>query len=144
MFENFDEFTPYDFIDFSKEIYDNLDDESNLNSAYQRVIYSRIYYGTFLYVREWLKKYWGYNSSTKDHTKMLNFIKTSGPFGFFLNSKIADDLKTLKILRHQADYYITVPEEGSIKYSQWIFESIDYAFELSHSIIEHVNEIEVP
>ena len=143
MFKNFDDFEPKYFIDFSKELHDSRQ-SFNSNSTVNRVIYGRIYYGTFLYVREWLKKYWGYNSTTKDHTKMINFIRSRGSFGFITNTKIADDLELLKKLRHQSDYFITIPNKGTEEYSKWIFESIDDAFNIAQSIINYVDEIEVP
>ncbi|WP_292474258.1 hypothetical protein [Methanosphaera sp.] len=142
MFKNFDDFEPKYFLDFSKELYDSAQLFTS-NSAVNRVIYGRIYYGTFLYVREWLKKYWGYNSTSKDHTQMINFIRSRGPFGFILNTQIADDLELLKKLRHQADYFITLPCEGSKEYSKWTFESITDAFNIAQSIIGYVDEIEV-
>lgn len=143
MFKNFDDFEPKYFLDFSKELYDSSQ-SFNSKSTVNRVIYGWIYYGTFLYLREWLKKYWGYHSTTKDHTKMINFIRSKGPFGFITNTKIADDLELLKKLRHQADYFITIPNKGTEKYSKWIFESIDDAFIIAQSIINYVDEIEVP
>ena len=66
---------------------------------------------------------------------MLNFINYNGPFNKILNHKIRDYLSLLKRLRHQVDYYITIPEAIGIK-ENWQETSIEIAFELSRFIIE--------
>lgn len=135
MFEDFEDFEPIDFLYFSKELISLIDSLDSKPSTIKRVVYGRIYYATFLYVREWLKTYWRYNSTRKDHTQMLNFLRRYGPFNNIKNHKVADDLYRLKILRHQADYHITIPNEGTDEYNDWISESIEDTLELACYVI---------
>ncbi|MBQ6512314.1 hypothetical protein [Methanobrevibacter sp.] len=67
--------------------------------------------------------------------RMLNFIKFKGPFDKDINKEIYWDLKDLKKLRHQSDYYLEVPREGTKEYDDWIFEDTDFAINLANKII---------
>ena len=140
MFDNFEDFEPLFFLDFSKELIEKTDSFKVNETTIKRVVYGRTYYATFLYVREWLKINWEYRSSRRDHTNMLNFIKKHGRFGRIMNHKIADDLYLLKTLRHQADYYLTVPSEKELNNDKWYNESIENAFKLAESIIQSFKE----
>lgn len=142
MFENFEDFEPLYFLDFSKEILQKSDSFEVNQTTIKRIAYNRIYFATFLFVREWLKLNCNYKSSKRDHTQMLNFINYNGPFNKILNHKIRDYLSLLKRLRHQVDYYITIPEAIGIK-ENWQETSIEIAFELSRFIIELFEEYEL-
>ena len=134
MFYEFEHFLPIDFLELSKELYSKLDYFESTPSAIKRNIYSRIYYATFLYVREWLIRYKQYNSTKLDHTEIPNFIRHYGPFNPVDNQKIASDLERLKKLRHQSDYYLT--RDDCFKYGEiWINDDIDSAIETSDYII---------
>lgn len=136
MFDNFEDFDPLYFLDFSKELLEKCDSFNVNETTIKRVAYGRTYYATFLFVREWLKNHWSYRSSKGDHTQMLKFIRRHGRFGRIMNHKIADDLYHLKSLRHQADYYITIPSEDELgENDEWYCEDIEIAFELAESII---------
>ena len=39
------------------------------------------------------------------------------------------------MLRHQSDYHLKVPLEGTPEYENWIFEDTDYAINLANDII---------
>lgn len=136
MFEDFEDFKPEYFLDFSKEIYEKSDLLNSNNSTLKRVIYGRIYYAVFLFVREWLKDNKNYNSTHKDHTTMLNFIRKYGPFDSCENNLIADHIYVLKKLRQQADYYIVMPNKNDKNHSNWISMSIEESFEMAHYIID--------
>lgn len=57
MFENFEDFEPLYFLDFSKEILQKSDSFEVNQTTIKRIAYNRIYFATFLFVREWLKFY---------------------------------------------------------------------------------------
>lgn len=143
MFDNFEDFEPLYFLNFSKELLDKSDFFEVNENTIKRIVYGRTYYATFLFVREWLKNHWRYRSTKRDHTQMLNFIKNRGPFGSILNHQIADDLFLLKSLRHQVDYYLEVPSGDELgDNDEWYYESIETAFELAESIIQTFEEYE--
>lgn len=134
MFYEFEFFQPIDFLKLSQEMYDKADLFNSMPSAVKRTIISRIYYSTFLYVRNWLIRH-GYNSTKEDHTEIPNYISTNGPFSTIDNRYISLELVRLKKLRHQADYYITLND--CLKYGdEWISDDIESAFESAHEIIE--------
>lgn len=141
MFEDFEDFEPIYFLNFSKELYDNINSFDSNKSTIKRVIYGRIYYATFLNVREWLKENSNYNSTRGDHTQIIKFIRNNGPFNDIKNHKIADDIHRLKILRQQVDYNITLPEDGTPESIRWISDNIEDSFQLAYSIIDSFNEL---
>ncbi|WP_346675547.1 hypothetical protein [Methanobrevibacter woesei] len=142
--EDFNKFTPLDFLELAVEL-DKFSDELNIdNSVVERNIFGRLYYSSFLYVREWLSKHWKYKSKgPRDHTTMPNFIKSKGPFGEVENNLISDLLLELKKLRHQSDYYLEIPEEGTDEYKKWIFEDVDYAFNSARYIIDSFKKLNI-
>ena len=83
-----------------------------------------------------VKGNWRYNSTKRDHTQMLNFIRSKEPFNRILNHKIYDNLLMLKSLRHQVDYYIIIPTEEELGGNEWYCESIETAFEIAYFIIQ--------
>lgn len=134
MFYEFEHFLPGDFLELSKELYFKIGTFESTPSAIKRNVYSRVYYATFLYVREWLVRYKQYASNKRDHTEIPNFIRHHGPFNPVDNQKIASDLERLKKLRHQADYYLT--RDDCFRYGEiWINDDIDFAFETADNII---------
>lgn len=133
MFEEFDNFQPIDFLNVAKELYYNLNDENPNISAIKRVIYGRIYYATFLFIREWLIENRDYVSNN-DHTNIPKAFISKGPFNRVRNKQISKNLKRLKKLRHQADYFISQPSENSPLYEKWIPDDIDRAFDLAEDI----------
>lgn len=143
MFDDFDDFEPLYFLDFSEELFSKINSFEVNETTIKRVIYCRIFYATFLYVREWLKDNWKYNSTKRDHTQMLNFIRSKGPFNRILNHKIYDNLLMLKSLRHQVDYYIIIPTEEELGGKDWYFESIETAFEIANFIIQSFENYEL-
>ena len=106
MFYEFEFFRPIDFLEFSKELLNNIDDFDSEISAIKRTIFSRIYYSSFLHVREWLIKNCNYISTVGDHSNILDFLRLYGPFDSAKNMEIVSNLEILKKLRHQSDYYI--------------------------------------
>ena len=90
----------------------------------------------FLYVREWLLKHTNYTSQPKkEHSTMPKYIKSNGPFSNEVNHNISKNLKMLKKLRHQSDYYLEIPPLYSYEYSNWIFRDVSHAFILANEII---------
>lgn len=138
MFDEFNNFQPIDFLNVAKDLYSNLNDDTPNSSAIKRIIYGRIYYATFLFIREWLIENEGYESF-KDHENVPKAFVNKGPFGRVRNKQISKNLKRLKKLRHQADYFITKPLEGTALYRKWLPDDIDSAFELANDIFNSFN-----
>lgn len=139
MFYEFEFFKPIDFLDFAKEINLKVYSFKSMPSAVKRTVISRIYYATFLFVREWLIRH-GYTSTKKDHSKIPEHIKTKGPFSYEDNKNISQDLILLKRLRHQADYYIN--KNDCLRYGEiWDQNDINYAFKTSESILQKFKSI---
>lgn len=134
MFYEFDFFQPIDFLKLSEEMYSNADSFKSMPSAVKRTVISRIYYSTFLYVRDWLIRH-GYHSTKKDHTEIPHYIGTKGPFSPVDNQYISGELLRLKKLRHQADYYI-IRNDCSKYREEWISDDIESAFEAANDIIQ--------
>lgn len=132
----FENFNPEDFLQLAKELENNLANLEVNESSIYRTIFGRIYYAIFLYVREWLCENTEYKSNPQgEHKRMPNFIRSKGPFNNVLNNERCSDIKTLKKLRHQSDYYLHIPDEGTEEYNQWIFEDTLFAFCLADKII---------
>ena len=138
MFDEFNNFQPIDFLNVAKELYSDLNEDNQNISAIKRIIYGRIYYATFLFLREWLIKNEGYKSY-RDHENVPKAFVNKGPFGRVRNKQISKNLKRLKKLRHQADYFITRPLVGSEEYKKWIPDNIDDAFDLAEDIFNSFN-----
>lgn len=137
---DFEDISPQEILDFACELEDIKDDLSSTNAEINRTIYVKIYYAVFIFLREWLKKHMNYVSLKGEHTKLPNFIRFRGPFTYDKNKELSEDLILLKKLRHQADYYITVPSQYSSQYKKWNFTSIVSAFEIAEDIIESFNK----
>lgn len=135
--ETFDNFQPLDFLKLSKYLVNFLEENGWNNSSLERTIFGRLYYGTFLYVREWLseKTDFNVNNNGSDHRNIPKFIMSKGPFDDEKNSYISGNFKELRKLRNQADYYLTVPDENSKEYNRWINEDLNYAIDLAEDII---------
>lgn len=135
-FEEFNNFKPKDFLKFSQKLEEMIDDFPN-DSSVTRTIISRIYYATFLYVREWSKTQLGYLSNPhKDHRQLPNFIEKKGPFSKYWNREIAGFLRLLKTMRQQSDYDLKIPEKGTCKYKKWQPLDRNYAFQIANEIFD--------
>lgn len=135
--KKFEKFEPIDFLKISEEInkHSNILDVDE--SSIERTIFGRLYYASFLYAREWLSKNHGYKSKgPRDHKNLPYYIKKHGPFDKIGNIRISDNLKELKKMRHQSDYYLKIPEKGSKEYGRWNFSDVNHAFELARDIID--------
>ena len=62
--KDFEEFKPIDFLEFSKELYENMGELNSNPSAIKRTIVSRLYYASFLHLRLWFINNKGYVSRT--------------------------------------------------------------------------------
>ena len=79
--ERFENFQPLDFLDLAKKSIEYLEEHSWNNSSLERNIFGRVYYGTFLYVREWLSNNtndFNVENNSKDHKNIPNYIKSKG------------------------------------------------------------------
>lgn len=132
----FEEFDSSDFLNLAEELNLKILEFNSSCSSVKRTIFSRSYYAAFLVVRELLSKNTDYiSNSYGEHTRMLNFIKFKGPFDKKVNKDVYWDLMDLKKLRHQSDYHLQVPQEGTKEYDNWIFEDTDFAINLANNII---------
>ena len=119
----FEDFNPLDFLDFSCELEFEIPKFMSSKSSVKRTIFSRSYYATFLCLRELLSRNTEYISNPfGEHRRLANFIQFKGPFDKNANKKLAKELRILKMLRQQSDYYLKVPLEGTPEYDNWIFE----------------------
>lgn len=136
--ETFDNFHPLNFLDLSKKLINFLEDNGWDNSSLERTIFGRLYYGTFLYVREWLGERTDFNvkHTGEDHKNIPRYIKSKGPFENEVNLLISSEFKELRKLRNQADYHLKVPSEDSEEYGRWINEDLNYALDLAEDIID--------
>lgn len=142
MFDSFEEFHPLDFLHLVEELSSMENEFNSSESAVKRNIYGRIYYAVFLCVRESLINNTNYVSwKYGEHSRMPRYIKNNGPFTISLNRKISRDLKALKKLRHQSDYYLKEPGKYSKEYQNWVFEDIEYAFSIANNIIKAFNNL---
>ena len=133
MFYEFEFFQPIDFLKLSEEMYSDVDSFKSMPSAVKRTVISRIYYSTFLYVRDWLIRH-GYSSTKNDHTQIPDYISTQWPFSPIDNQYISTELLRLKKLRHQADYYII--RNDCLRYGeQWISDDVESTFQTANDII---------
>ena len=137
--ERFEDFQPLDFLDFAKNLINYLDEFGWGNSSMERTIFGRIYYGTFLYIREWLSNRTDFDvkNNAKDHQNIPRYIKSKGPFDEETNILISDNLKTLRKLRNQSDYNLIIPNENSREYTRWNHRDIYYAIDLAEDIINY-------
>ena len=133
MFYEFEFFQPADFLTLSQELYDKENSLKSPSSAIKRTVISRIYYSTFLFVRNWLINH-GYHSTKRDHTEIPDYIRINGPFSPMDNYFVSNELLRLKKLRHQADYYIS--RNDCLRYGEvWISDDIPSAFQAARDII---------
>lgn len=139
LFYEFEFFQPIDFLDLANESYLKVYSFDSTPSAVKRTVMSRIYYATFLFVREWLIRK-GYSSTKNDHTLIPEYISRNGPFSHAENQNISSELRRLKKLRHQADYYIN--RNDCSRYGEyWINDDIDSAFEAARHIFQKFKRI---
>lgn len=132
----FEDFNPLDFLEFATEINCNIQNFDSSSSSVKRVIFSRAYYAVFLFLRETLSHNTEYISNPYgEHRRLPNFIESKGPFDKKLNYELADIVRTLKKLRHQSDYYLEVPVEGTKEYEDWLFDDTNFAIDLANKII---------
>lgn len=134
----FEDFTPLDFLEFSTEINCNIQIFDSSGSSVKRVVFSRVYYAVFLFLRETLSCNTEYISNPYgEHRRLPNFIESKGPFDKKLNHDFAGHVRTLKKLRHQSDYYLEIPLEGTKDYENWLFQDTEFAINLANKIIAH-------
>ena len=132
----FEDFTPFDFLEFATEINCNIQNFDSSSSSVKRVVFSRVYYAVFLFLRETLSHNTEYISNPYgEHRRLPNFIESRGPFENELNHELSDYVRTLKRLRHQSDYFIEVPLEATKEYDDWLFHDTGFAINLANKII---------
>lgn len=133
---DFEDFAPLDFLNLSCGLDCRVQEFESSSSSVKRTIFSRSYYATFLCLRELLSHNTEYISNPYgEHRRLANFIQFKGPFDKGLNRELAKKLRILKRLRHQSDYFLKVPPEGSKEYENWMFEDTDFAIDLANKII---------
>lgn len=134
--KEFEEFTPTDFLNLASELNFRILEFDSSGSSIKRTIFNRVYYATFIWLREILSQNTEYVSNPfREHTRLPNFIKSKGPFDEGVNEKIYKDLLRLKKLRHQSDYSLKVPPKGTKEYENWLFCDEEYAIEVANKII---------
>lgn len=132
----FKDFTPLDFLEFATEINCNIQNFDSSNSAVKKVVFSRVYYAVFLFLRETLSHNTEYISNPYgEHRRLPNFIESKGPFDDKSNKVLAKNINVLKKLRHQSDYFLEVPMKGTKEYEDWLFYDADYAIDVANKII---------
>ena len=97
-----------------------------------------MYYGTFLFVREWLSTNtddFNVKNNGDDHKNIPSYIKSKGPFDEDTNFIISDNLKKLRKLRNQADYNLFIPDENSREYARWNHSDINNAIDIAEDIV---------
>ena len=136
--ERFEDFQSLDFLDLAKKLIEYNKKHRWENSSLERTIFGRIYYGTFLHVKEWLSENTDFNveNNGKDHSNIPKYIKTKGPFDKDTNKDISDYIKQLKQLRNQADYHLKVPDKNSKEYARWDTRDVNSAIDFAEYIIK--------
>lgn len=131
-----------DFLDLAKEFIKFNEEYGWGNSSLERTIFGRIYYGTFLYVREWLSKNTDFNvkNNGEDHKNIPNYIKSKGLFDEETNINISDYIKQLRKLRNQADYHLKFPDKDSKEYARWDTRDVSYAIDLAEDIVNYFRD----
>ena len=133
----FEQFSPIDFLYVACELNEKLLEFESSSSSVKRTIFGRSYYSIFIFLREILKNNTDYISNPYgEHRRLPNYIKFRGPFDEKTNKELYDAINTLKKLRHQSDYYLTVPPKGTKEYDDWVFEDCDFAINLAFKIIK--------
>lgn len=142
--ERFENFQPLDFLDLAKKSIEYLEEHSWNNSSLERNIFGRVYYGTFLYVREWLSNNtddFNVRNNGEDHKNIPGYIKSKGPFDEYTNIIISDNLKKLRKLRNQADYNLTVPNKNSREFARWNHSDVNHAVDLAEDIVNSFRNV---
>lgn len=131
----FGDFNPLDFLEFATEL-NSIQKFESPNSSVKRTIFSRTYYAVFLCLREILSHNTEYISNPfGEHRRLPNFMECKGPFKKGLNEVLAKDIRVLKRLRVQSDYFLEVPLKGTKEYEDWLFYDTDYAIAVANKII---------
>ena len=134
--DEFEAFDSLDFLKFANELNRTVENFETSTSAVKRTIFSRNYYEVFLFVRETLSNNTEYISNPYgEHRRLPNFIECRGPFNEELNELLAKDIRVLKKLRHQSDYYFELPKKGTKEYDDWLFYDTDYALDVANKIV---------
>jgi uncharacterized protein (UPF0332 family) len=111
-------FDPVEFYKFSGKIY-----QEHSGEIIYRVIVGRAYYSAFLCAKEFA----GIGSSGADvHTKVIEHFKSN-------NKTISNQLKSLKDLRHRADYVLNNSIEKrdageSLRLAKGILTTLNYLY----------------
>ena len=135
----FENFQSLDFLDLAKDLIKYNEEHGWKNSSLERTIFGRIYYGTFLYVREWLSKNTDFNvrNNGVDHKNIPKYIKSKGPFDEDTNKYISDYINQLRKLRNQADYHLKFPDKNSREYACWDDRDVSHAIDLAEDILNY-------
>lgn len=111
-YDDFESFKPIDFLNLSKELYDNSDNFDGYSSALKRTIVDRCYYAAFLHARQWLIVNKNYKShGPSDHRDVPNAIMEDTPLMSYIAKDYRDKLITLKKNRQFCDYDLTVSDK---------------------------------
>lgn len=132
--KDFEEFEPIDFLELSKELYNNLEELDSKPSSIKRTIVSRLYYASFLHVRTWLINNGVYNSKGPvDHYNIPRLIIGNTPMMSIFEKELRDKLIILGKNRRICDYEFEIPltYERNNKYYKYSLEDlIDYSDEI--------------
>lgn len=132
--KDFEEFKPIDFLELSKELYENLEELGSKPSAIKRTIVSRLYYASFLHVRAWFVSYGNYSSNGPlDHYNIPKMIIGNTPMMGIFEKELRDKLIILGKNRRVCDYEFEIPMTygNKNKYYKYSLEDlIDYSYEI--------------
>ena len=124
-----DNFEPADYLHIGNEIVSSLKESRMINVAdtyygYLRTAASRIYYGTFLIIREEFKNFGESIPKDKEmHNKVYQLIKK------YIDTASSDEFVQLRRFRNHADY--DLPPEFKINIMK-----VEYHYTLSKRLIE--------
>lgn len=125
--EDFEEFLPIDFLEFSKELYENIETLNSKPSSIKRTIVSRLYYASFLHVRGWLIINANYKSKGPlDHYNIPQLIIGNTPMMSIFEKDLSDKLIILGKNRRICDYDFEIPlrNQKNKKYYKYLLEDL--------------------
>lgn len=132
---DFEKFKPKDLLELSLELYNNLDNIPAESSAIKRTIVNRLYYASFLHVREWFIENKNYKSKGPlDHSNLPNEIIGNTPMIEPFEKDLRDKLIILGKNRRFCDYELKIPELTN-KNKKYYSHSLEKLIEYSENII---------
>ncbi len=142
--DDFEKFHPRTYLEFSKILYENLDNYKTseaLYSAAKRTIVDRIYQASFLMFRRYIEEYYNYppNTVRPEHAEKL--IENGGFFKGRDNKKIYDYFYILKKNRFHCEYSFKKPNTNESSLG-WSLKTIDELFIISEHIFDLIEKYE--